>query len=195
MITQRKKTIFDSFFLFIRRTVVLAVIFVVIALAFFRESLPDSLKIAMASFAGDHSPQDDDLIPHRFRIDKSSRIQNIASEGAALPLMVENTPMIENASKNQNAEIDTKIETSQHIRVDDRTKIKELHTELAEMGATSCKLTLWGNSSTMYRFSCHIPVSRQGVSATRQFQSIAPSATQSMQEVIDQIRQWQSSRS
>ena len=178
---QKETTIFDSFFICVRRMIMCVVIFAVLALAFFRESLPDPVKTVINSFASENSGNNaDDLVPHRFRIEKNTEIQN------DFPSQSFQSPQIDQFSQNQSIE--------QMPSKNANPIIEKLHEELINMGATSCKLTLWGDDNKMYRFSCQIPVSPSQPNATRQFQSIAPDASLTMHEVIDQIRQWQISR-
>lgn len=184
---QKETKIFDSFFIFVRRMIMCVVIFAVFALAFFRESLPAPVKTAINSFAGENSGENaEDLVPHRFRIEKNSEIQS----GSLL--QTQQSEQIDKFS--QNHIIEPVFATGQMPKANENTELEKLHSELIHLGATSCRLTFWGNDDQMYRFSCQIPVSPSQPNTTRHFQSIAPDADQAMHEVVDQVRQWQISR-
>ena len=187
---QEKRSIIDSAFLFVRRVIILAVISAVGALALFWESMPDSVKNTVTHLTkSDYNTSDDDMVPHRFRLEKSPEMQS-----NFVPHISQTSQIVETHLRNKTADTFSPIETG--FREDYATEIDQatlttLHDELKQLGAISCQLSYWGENGKMYRFSCKMPISEQNSNAARMFQSIAPDAAQSMSEVVQQVRQWQ----
>lgn len=183
-----KKSIFESIFLFFRRCLIFLIIMAVASLAIFWESLPVTVKNAVTSLSSNQSVENDDLVPVRFRAEKNAEnMGNISRQTPQLAQTANSSYPFDKEPVNTGVAIRAEINNSP--RTDDL--LVELHARLQQMGATSCQLTYWGDKGNMYRFSCQIPVSEHSPNATRTFQSIAPDAAQSMQEVVDQIKQWQ----
>jgi len=160
-----QSTFIDYIVLLFRRMLVFAIIVAVAALALFWESLPGSVKKTVTTLSG--GPSDDErMAPPKFRINPPSLIE---TTDIRQPESVEYRNTQEN-------------ERLAHV------VFVQLHEELKQLGAISCRLTYWGDSGNMFRFSCQVPVSEQNPNATRTFQSIAPDAIQSIREVIDQVR-------
>ena len=187
---QEKRSIIDSVFLFVRRIIILAVITAVGALALFWESMPDSVKNAVTLLTNsDYNIDDDDMVPHRFRLEKSPETRPDFS-----PQISQTSHIPATYSENTSADTFSPVETSfrdDYVAKIDQVTLAVLHDELKQLGAISCQLSYWGESGKMYRFSCNVPISDQNSNATRMFQSIAPDATQSMREVVQQVRQCQ----
>lgn len=187
---QENRSIFHSGFLAIKRALVLLVIAAIAVFAFFGESMPQSVKSALTRFTGEnYGENENDMIPPRFRIEKHSEIQEIApTKSQHIPPLV--PAKLETATVIHSRVVDLQYD---NMKIDDFA-IAGLHEELKNLGAISCQLTHWGETEKMYRFSCHMPISDRNSNLTRMFQSIAPDATQSMREVIDQVKQWQANR-
>lgn len=175
-----KYSFFDSIFLLFRRLLVVAIVVAVATLAFFGESLSDYVKKNVNLSANSPDKVEDGIIPPKFRIDNQ-----IENQG--------NQPEIgETAIRSLES---TEYRNTQRIAdVFDEDTLNQLYDELKQLGASSCRLTYWGDSGNMFRFSCQVPISEHRLNATRTFQSISADAAQSMQEVIEQIRQWRSGR-
>jgi len=176
----QKIPLVDTAIQLLRHVLVVTVIVAVAALAVFWESMPNSVKNTVASFSTSQADyaNDDGLIPLRFRIDNISESSENTLQQSTQSTRLDNLP----------DETDTR-----DMVVDDAT-LSRLHDELKQLGVTACQLTYWGNERNMFRFSCQVPVSEQNPNAVRTFQSIRHDANQSIQEVIDQVRQWQLSR-
>jgi len=190
---KNKKTPFiDTAVQLLRRLLIFAVIIAVASLAVFWESLPASIKNTITSLAADHSDNDENvLVPHKFRIeDDSKNSENFllqpphSTQLADLPDETERHPSEEKEYRTTN--------TDSH-GLDDDTLVW-VQEELKQLGATACQLTYWGDSRNMFRFSCQVPVNERNPIAVRTFQSIGPDIARTMQEVIDQVRQWQATR-
>jgi hypothetical protein len=165
-----KISLFDSISLFLRRLLVFSIIVAVAALALFWETLPSPVKKTVRSLSANPSDEDElRMVPNKFRMDiqPNSIATQINRDGL---FECRNTP------------------TNDEVIIN--TSIAGLHDELKQLGAISCRLTWWGDSKNMFRFLCQVPVSEHNPNAIRTFQSIAPDAIQSMQEVIDQVRKW-----
>ena len=166
MVKSNKSLVFQYSVSLFRQVIVLLIIVAVAALALFWESLPASVNKTVTSLSTKHS-NEDDITPPKFRVDNHPKIDETIG---IQPVKVEY----------RNIQV--------HDEIIDDTLLHRLRNELMQLGATSCRLTYWGDSRTMFRFSCQVPVSEHHPNVTRTFQSIAPDATQSIQEVIDQIR-------
>jgi len=152
-----------------RQLLVFSIIVAVAVIAIFWESLPVSVKKTVTSLSA-ISSDEDVMTPPKFRI--------------------EHPPEIDETKNKQSTKVEYRnTQTSDEVdEVIDNALLEQLHDELKQLGATSCRLTYWGDHRNMFRFSCQVPVSEQHTNVTRTFQSIAPDAVQSIQEVIDQIR-------
>jgi len=175
--------------LLLRRLFILSVIVAVAVLAVFWESLPKSVNSVVNSLSGDCPKKDDDnLIPHKFRLEKDSEISdNIPLQS---PYNAHSSYLSDVIGSTQAAEIEYSNTIADNTALDDVT-LAQLHEELKQLGAIACQLTYWGDKRNMFRFSCQVPVDDHNPIAIRTFQSINPDAARSMQEVIDQVRQWQ----
>jgi len=164
-----KKSLLFSFIggvvLLFRRMLVFSIIVAVATLALFWESLPGSVKKTITALSGEES-DDDGMVPPKFRVDN--------------PLMIEGAEFKSPES--------VEDRNTQENDMPGNVVFAHLHEELKQLGATSCRLTYWGDCGIMFRFSCQVPISQHNPNVTRTFQSIAPDAVQSIQEVIDQIR-------
>ena len=171
-----------------RSLLVLSVIVAVAALAVFWESLPVPIKKTVTSLSAYHSGKDEDtLIPNKYRIENMSEIsENISSQST---YSTQFTSLPGETDSVHSGLIDDRNTTSVHITLDN-AMIVRLNEELKQLGATACQLSYWGDNRNMFRFSCQVPFNEHNPIAVRTFQSIAPEATLSMQEVIDQVRQW-----
>jgi len=167
MCAMEKFTIFQYIVSLFRQVIVFSIIVAVAALALFRESLPISVKKIVTSLSANPSDEDN-MTPPKFRVDNHPEVDET---GIRQPEKAE--------YRNLQA----------YDEVIDNAQLDRLHDELKQLGATSCRLTYWGDSRNMFRFSCQVPVSERHPNVTRTFQAIAPDAFQSIQEVIDQIRQ------
>jgi hypothetical protein len=160
-------TLMDYSVLLFRRMLVSLIIVAIAMLAIFWESLPTSIKGNLTSLSADQS-DNDNMVPPKFRIDNQPVIERIEFK-------LQEPTEYHDGHENHDGLANTAF--------------TQLHEELKKLGATSCRLTYWGDSGNMFRFSCQVQISEQNPSATRTFQSIAPDADQSIREVIEQIRQ------
>ena len=180
----------DTAIRLLRRLLVLSVIVSVAALAIFWESLPASIKKTVTSLSADHSDKEDNtLIPHKFRIENNSEIpENIS---VLLPHHTQIAKLPNKADCQQSEILEYRNKNPNQTGLDEAT-LARFNDELKQLGVTVCQLTYWGDKRNMFRFSCQVPIQEHNPIAVRTFQSIAPDAIQSMQEVIDQVKQWQS---
>jgi len=161
-----ESTVFQYIVSLFRQVIVFLIIATVAAIAFFWESLPASVKKTVRSLST--NPSDEDMMtPPKFRIDHRQKTDGTDS------------------GQPDNGEY-RNIQACDEVI--DNALLARLHDELKQLGATSCRLTYWGDSRNMFRFSCQVPVSEHHPNVTRTFQSIAPDAIPAIQEVIDQIR-------
>jgi len=190
MSQQEKRSIIDSAFLFARRVIILAVISAIGISALFWELMPNSVKNTVTLLAkSDYNTSDDDMVPHRFRMEKGTEAQSEFTLHVSQVSQIAETHL-----RNKTVDTFSPVETDFRencIAEIDRMILTTLHDELKQLGAISCQLSYWGDSGKMYRFSCKMPISEQNSNAVRMFQSIAPDAAQSMSEVVQQVRQWQ----
>ena len=150
----------------LRQVIVFSIIVAVATIALCWESLPASLKKTVAFLSA--NPSDDHgMTPPKFRIDHH-------------PFIDKTKELLPDKLEYRNIQVCDAII--------DNTLLDRLHDELKQLGATSYRLTYWGDNRNMFRFSCQVPVSDHHPNVTQTFQSIAPDAIQSIQEVIDQIR-------
>ena len=163
----KESPVFQYIVSLFRQLIVFSIIVAVAALALFWESLPASVKKTVASLSTSQSDQDG-VTPPKFRIDHS--------------------PELEETDRRQPYKFEYRNIQAGDEAIDNAL-LDRLHDELKQLGVTACRLSYWGESRNMFRFSCQVPVSEQHPSVTRTFQSVAPDAIQSIQEVIDQIRQ------
>ena len=166
MEANKESLIFHGIVSLFRQVIVLSIIVVVAALALFWESLPASVKKVVTSIST--NPSDGNgIVPPKFRID--------------------NHPKIDETDDKQSGQVEScSIKTSDEII--DNTQLARLHDELKLLGASTCRLTCWGDGGSMFRFSCQVPISEHHPNVTQTFQSIAPDAIQAIREVIEQIR-------
>ncbi len=179
---REKKSNIASAFILLRRGLIFLIIVAVAALALFWESLPTSVKNIVTSLSAEQFDGNDDLIPPRFRAEKNADIlDNISRHSPQLSQPPSSAQLFDKEIISSGTKDDAKINNELLVK---------LHNELMQMGATACQLTYWGDKGNMYRFSCQVPVSDRRPNVTRTFQSIAPDAAQSMQEVVGQVKQW-----
>ena len=162
-----ESTVFQYIVTRFRQVIVFSIIVAVAAFALLWESLPASFK-KTATFLSVNPSEEGEMTPPKFRIDNHSEIDETENKQP-------DTLEYRNIQAND--------------EVIDNVLLERLHDELRQLGVTSCRLTYWGDSRNMFRFSCQVPVSDHHPNVTRTFQSIAPDVIQSIQEVIDQIRQ------
>ena len=186
----KKNSIIDSALHLLRRMLICTVIVAVAALAIFWESLPDSIKKTVTSFSTTRSDKNnDDLIPYKFRVENHSiNSENILSQPIQLTQFADLPDETMDRQTFPRVNTEYSVTMSNQNGLDDAT-LAQLYDELKQFGATACQLTYWGNQRNMFRFSCQVPVHEYNPIAVRTFQSIAPDANQSIQEVIEQVRQ------
>ena len=183
-----KISLIDSALLLLRRLLILTVIVVVAVPAIFWESLPAKVKKTVTSLSASHSDDDENaLIPRKYRLENNSEISaNISAQTS------QDTQFATSSDKTDLESLEStefRNAGADHVGLDNET-LDRLQDELRQLGASACRLTWWGDGRTMFRFTCQIPIDVHNPGAVRTFQSIAPDATRSMQEVIDQVRQW-----
>ncbi|MCL2622325.1 MAG: hypothetical protein FWD31_01560 [Planctomycetaceae bacterium] len=185
-------TSIETAVLLLRRLLILSVIVAVAALATFWESLPPSVKKTVTFLSAGHSDRSDDaMIPPKFR---GEGISDISEDIFYQSPQSAKFPHFQNEADSLHSEIiEYRSEELSHHGLNEASLV-QLHEELIQMGATACQLTYWGDKRNMFRFSCQMPLDKHHPIAVRTFQSIDADALRTMQDVLDQVRQWQLSR-
>jgi hypothetical protein len=72
-------------------------------------------------------------------------------------------------------------------------RIEPLLVRLRELGVMEYALERWGDSGTLYRFHCEMPLAASAV-LTQQFEAVADDPQQSVALVVAQVSQWQTAQ-
>jgi hypothetical protein len=69
-------------------------------------------------------------------------------------------------------------------------RVAPLLARLRELGVVEYALERWGDSGTLYRFHCEMPLAASA-QMTQQFEAVADDPQQSVAQVVAQVSEWQ----
>ena len=69
-------------------------------------------------------------------------------------------------------------------------RLEPLLARLRELGVVEYALERWGDSGTLYRFHCEMPLAASA-QLTQQFEAVADDPQQSIEQVVAQVSEWQ----
>jgi hypothetical protein len=102
---------------------------------------------------------------------------------------------IESANATAPAKLEpiTPVESATSAPPANANDVPELISRLEKMGVTDRKLTTWGSSGRLWRFSCNAPIgSAAGV--TQHFESVAENDALAVKQVVAKVEAWQTAR-
>ena len=160
---ESKRSVSSAVIMTIRKLILISALFGIPFLAIFWDHLPRSFsKIAVAT---------------GLQADKNHFVHYIDEELPDENLAVIPQESIANGPKNNG--------------VGPATAETDLSTELARLGAIRCSLQPWGQSGSLWRFSCEVPPATGPQGFSQQFEAVDTDQTKAVQIVVSKIMTWQ----